>query len=189
MNTASALRSAVTPHAAREAGSALRSGTLSFLGHATVGDFVGSTTWVSGAIAGEGSRTRGWVEAPVATLLTHHERRDRHLRASMEVGRYPTMRFDLDGVVTVSSRHDAAEAFDLLLRGRLTIHGVTHAVELPAAVSRRGDTLHVSAAFSLNVCLYRIGGLTRFLGLLRMRPQIEVRVDLCFERTSAQYAA
>ena len=109
MNTARAFRSAVAPVAAREVGSALRSGTLSFLGHATVGDFVGSTTWVSGAIAGEGSRTRGWVEAPIATLVTRNERRDRHLRASMDVGRYPTMRFDLDRVVACSSRYDTAE--------------------------------------------------------------------------------
>src|SRR3982751_1762724 len=80
------------------AGSAtLVSGTLSFVGHATVGDFVGSTSTVSGAAAGDLASLRGWVEAPVATLATHNKRRDRDLRASMEVDRYPTMRLDVSG--------------------------------------------------------------------------------------------
>src|SRR5213075_2968425 len=74
---------------------ALQSGTLSFLGHATVGDFVGTTTNVMGAILGgrDYAAARGWVEALVRTLVTGNERRDRDLRASMEVDRYPMMHF------------------------------------------------------------------------------------------------
>ena len=166
--------------------SELLSGTLSFLGHATVGDFVGSTSQVSGELTGDFSGARGWVEAPVATLDTHNERRDRDLRASMEVDRYPTMRFDLDSAVTVSSRQDASATFDVLLHGRLAIHGVTRVVELPAAVSRRGDTLHVNTVFPLDVTDYRVGGLKKLFGILRMRRQIEVRADLRFVRATNQ---
>lgn len=166
--------------------SALHSGTLSFLGRATVGDFVGSTHQVSGVFTGELSSARGWVEAPVATLVTHNDRRDRDLRAVMEVETYPTMRFDLDSTVVGSSREDARDVIDVLLHGRLAIHGVTRVVELPAAVSRRGDTLHVNAVFPLDVTDYRIGGLKKFFGILRMRRQIEVRVDLRFVRATNQ---
>ena len=73
----------------------VQSGTLSFSGHATVGDFTGSTTTITGAVTGELSDARGWVEAPVATLVTGNDHRDRDLRASMEVDKYPTMRFTL----------------------------------------------------------------------------------------------
>jgi polyisoprenoid-binding protein YceI len=176
--------SAVAQDGASETRSALLSGTLSFLGHSTVGDFVGSTSHVSGAVAGDPSGAHGWVEAPVATLVTHNDHRDRDLRAAMEVDRYPTMRFDLDSVVTVSSREEAGETFDVLLHGRLAIHGVTRVVELPAAVSRRGDTLHVNAGFPVDVTDYRVGGLKKLFGILRMRRQIEVRVDLRFVRAT-----
>jgi polyisoprenoid-binding protein YceI len=162
--------------------SGLLSGTLSFVGHSTVGDFVGSTSQVSGLVVGDASGARGWIEAPVATLDTHNGRRDRDLRAVMEVDRYPTMRFDLDSTVIAPSHDDARDAVDVLLHGRLALHGVMRVVELPAAVSRRGDTLHVRAVFPLDVTDYRVGGLKKLFGILRMRRQIEVHVDLRFGR-------
>ena len=183
-NTVLAFRAAGAQEAPAEISSALHSGTLSFVGHATVGAFVGSTSQVSGAFSGTLANARGWVEAPAATLVTHNDRRDRDLRASMEVDRYPTMRFDLDSTVIALAHDDARDTVDVLLHGRLAIHGVTRVVELPAAVSRRGDTLQVSASFPLDVTDYRIGGLKKLFGVLRMRRQIEVRVDLRFVRAT-----
>src|SRR6476661_6014578 len=60
----------------------LKSGTLSFTGHSTLGEFVGSTTAVSGGVTGnaELANARGWVEAPVTTLSTGNGLRDRDLR-------------------------------------------------------------------------------------------------------------
>jgi polyisoprenoid-binding protein YceI len=161
----------------------LLSGTLSFVGHATVGDFVGSTSAVSGAAAGDLSNLRGWVEAPVATLVTHNKLRDRDLRASMEVDRYPTMRLDVSGATTVSSAAARGHTLAVLLHGYLAIHGVTRLVDLPVMVSHIGDTIHVTGVFPLDLADYRIGGLTKLGGLLRMRRQIEVRVDLRFTST------
>jgi polyisoprenoid-binding protein YceI len=184
MTTAFAFRSAAAQRAAPNNSASLHSGTLSFVGHATVGDFVGSTSQVSGAFSGTIAGVYGWVEAPVASLVTQNDRRDRDLRASMEVDRYPTMRFDLDSTVIASSSDDARDTVEVLLHGRLTIHGVTRVVELPAAVSRRGDTVQVNAAFPLDVTDYRIGGLKKLFGILRMRRQIEVRVDLRFVRAT-----
>ena len=70
---------------------ALESGTLSFVGRATTGDFVGTTSRVTGAVIGgrDYSTTRGWIEAPVRSLVTGNERRDGDLRQSMEIERYP----------------------------------------------------------------------------------------------------
>jgi polyisoprenoid-binding protein YceI len=165
------------------ADAALHSGTLSFLGRATVGDFVGTTGTVTGAIIGgpDVSTTRGWVEAPVATLVTGNGRRDRDLRATMEVDRYPNIRFVLSGASHVpSTPSDSPESRTLLLHGELSIHGVTRRVELPATVVRAADTTHVTSVFPLDLHDYRIDGLTRMMGLLRMESQIEVRVALRF---------
>lgn len=157
----------------------LQSGELSFSGHATVGSFVGSTTSVSGAITGDLSSAGGWVEAPVATLLTHNDHRDRDLRASMEAERFPTMRFTLAPTTTDLSSASVGR-FKTLLRGRLTLHGVTRDVELPAVLERNADTIHVTSTFPLDLADYQIGGLTKMLGMLRMDRRIEVHVDLRF---------
>jgi hypothetical protein len=61
-------RRAVAQSGSEMPSAVLRSGTLSFDGHATVGDFVGSTTTMSGAFTGDIVGARGWVEASVATF-------------------------------------------------------------------------------------------------------------------------
>ena len=161
-------------------GALLRSGALSFLGRATVGDFVGTTRTVTGAVSGDFPAVRGWVEAPVATLKTKNDRRDHDLRASMDVDRYPTMRFDLAGATVTSPLRTGGDAIAVVLHGALAIHGVTRVVDLPAMVSMAADTIHVTAVFPLDLTDYHIGGLTKMLGLLRVQREIEVRVDLQF---------
>src|SRR5438034_7813165 len=72
-------------------------GTLSFDGHATLGDFVGTTDSVRGEMTGGAglAAVRGWVEGRVATLTSGNGKRDKDLRKSMEGDSFPTIRFDL----------------------------------------------------------------------------------------------
>ena len=162
---------------------AFQSGTLSFHGRATVGDFVGTASMITGAIAGgpDLASTTGWVEAPVATLVTGNAHRDRDLRGSMETDTHPTMRFDLTGS-TLATRVPLGDGDSsvVCLHGQLAIHGVARHVDIPATVVRRAGTTHVAAQFPLNLNDYRIGGLTKMFGLLRMEPDIDVHVDLRF---------
>ena len=167
---------AQSPHPV--ASGSVTEGTLSFDGHASAGDFTGTTSSVTGEIkgAGEIEGVRGWVEAPVATLKTGNDRRDRDLNKSMETDKYPAMRFDLDGV-TVSGTGDSVPA---TLKGRLTIHGVERPVDLPASVVLGADKVHVHSDFPLNLKDYKIGGLTKLMGMLRMYEDIKVHVDVTF---------
>src|SRR5512143_3595666 len=75
---------------------AVREGTLSFDGRATTGAFTGTTTTVRGEMKGGGSlsEVRGWVEAPVSTLVTGNGHRDKDLNKSLASDLYPTIRFD-----------------------------------------------------------------------------------------------
>jgi polyisoprenoid-binding protein YceI len=161
----------------------LRSGTLSFTGHSTVGDFVGTTTAVSGGVTGspELANARGWVEARIATLSTGNGLRDRDLRATMEVAKYPTMRFELAGVTVESPA--ASDTVTGALRGALTIHGVTRDVAIPATLIAAADMIDVSGVFPVDLADYKIGGLTRLFGTLRVRRNIEVRFHLRFQAT------
>lgn len=162
----------------------LVSGTLSFDGHATAGDFTGTTATVSGQVTGapDLTRVRGWVEAPVQTLKTGNGKRDRDLNKSMETDKYPKMRFDLSGV---TRRGGSTDSLGVVLHGQLRIHGVTHDVDLPASLQLSGTEARLRTDFPLNLKDYRIGGLSKLLGMLRMYEKIEVHADLVFRLDGA----
>src|ERR687898_1276031 len=155
------------------------SGTLSFDGHATVGDFVGKTTSVTGEMTGgpDVTRVRGWVQAPVKTLVTGNSRRDRDLNKSMESDKYPDIRFELTSVMPRNGTRDSTA---LTLHGQLMIHGVTRTVALPGWVQFSGARARVRSEFPLSLKEYRIKGLSKMLGVLKMYDNIEVHVDLLF---------
>jgi polyisoprenoid-binding protein YceI len=157
----------------------LTAGSLSFDGHATPGDFTGSTRAVTGEMTGGESLSavRGWVEAEVKTLETGNGRRDKDLNKSMESDEYPTMRFDLTGVAVEGVPADSAS---VRLQGKLTLHGVTREVTLPSRVWKDGGSLRLRSDFPVDLGDYEIGGLTKMLGMLRMQEGIEVHVDLTF---------
>ena len=158
----------------------VESGTLSFDGHATVGDFAGTTKAVSGEITGGAdiSAVRGWVEAPVRTLTTGNRKRDKDLNKSMESSKYPDIRFELSGI---TPRGGTADSVAAVLHGALVIHGVTHNVDLPGAVQFEGPKARVRSDFPLSLKDYRIGGLSKMLGVLKMYDDIQVHVDLLFD--------
>ncbi|MEO7985230.1 MAG: YceI family protein [Gemmatimonadales bacterium] len=155
------------------------SGTLSFDGHGTPGDFVGTTPTMSGELTGADSlaAVRGWVEAPVKTLKTENDRRDRDLNKSMESEKYPAIRFELTGVSDAVGTGDSMTAS---LHGRMQIHGVTREVTLPAIIRIGPRDVHVRSDFPLNLKDYKIGGLSKMLGMLQMDEHIKVHVDLNF---------
>ena len=62
----------------------------------------------------------------------------------------------------------------------MTIHGVTQDVSLPAQVRRVASGLRLRSDFPLNLKDYKIGGLSKMLGMLKMEEDIEVHVDLAF---------
>ena len=152
-------------------------GTLSFDGHATVGDFVGTTKTVSGQITrgADISAVRGWVEAPVRTLTTGNGKRDKDLNKSMESSKYPNIRFELSGITPRGGTEDSVAA---MLHGALVIHGVSRKVDLPGTLQFQGPKARVRSDFPLRLKDYRIGGLSKLLGILKMYDGIEVHVDL-----------
>ncbi|HTS88911.1 MAG TPA: YceI family protein [Gemmatimonadales bacterium] len=159
--------------------SRVASGTLSFDAHATVGDFTGTTSTVSGGMTGAATlaEVRGCVEAPTNTLVTGKGRRDRDLNSSMETDKYPLMRFELKDVSPTS---EPADSMTAALMGDLTLHGLTRPDTVPSTLVWTGDTLHLRAEFPVDVKDYGVGGLTKFLGALKMDEHILVHVDLTF---------
>lgn len=154
-------------------------GTLSFDGHATVGDFVGTTDSVSGELTGAPSlaQVKGWVEAPVTSLRTGKGKRDTDLNKSMESSQYPVIRYQLDSITPGASSGDTVA---VTLHGAFTIHGVTRPADLPGRVLVGAEQSRVWAGTPLNLKDYKIGGLSKALGILKMHEKIEVHVDVTF---------
>ena len=156
------------------------SGMLSFDGHATVGNFTGTTRTVAGRITGapDISGVRGWVEAPVESLKTGDGKRDKDLNKSMESSKYPNLRFDLN---SITPKQSAGDSMPVTLHGTLNIHGVTRPVEFPGTIEFKGANARVRSDFPLNLKEYAIGGLSKMLGILKMHENIEVHVDVVFQ--------
>jgi polyisoprenoid-binding protein YceI len=156
----------------------VRLGTLSFDARASAGSFTGTTTSVTGEMkGGELAGVRGWVEAPVRTLATGNQKRDRDLNKSMESGKYPVIRFEL---VRVAAPQSPGDSMDVILHGRFIIHGVTREATVPATLVFHPDGIRVRGETPLNLKDYKIGGLSKAFGMLKMHEKIVVHVDLTF---------
>jgi polyisoprenoid-binding protein YceI len=164
-------------------GGTVREGRLSFDGRATTGAFTGTTTAVRGEMSGGGSlaEVRGWVDAPVSTLLTGNGHRDKDLDKSLEFNLYPTIRFDLTGVTPGVERGDTV---DVVLQGRFNIHGVTREASIPAVVITQPDAIRVRGDTPLSLKDYKIQGLSKLMGTFKMYDKIVVHLDLSFAPAS-----
>jgi polyisoprenoid-binding protein YceI len=116
------------------------------------------------------------VEAPVNTLKTGNDRRDRDLVKTMEAAIYPTIRFELLGVVPEWERGDSA---GVVLKGNFVIHGVTRAETVKGVVVGNPEGIHLTASLPMNLHDYKITKLTRFL-VFKMNPDIVVHIDVTF---------
>lgn len=156
----------------------VRRATLSFDGKSTLGDFTGTTTEVRGQMIGGAAVTdvRGWVEAPVKSLKTGNDRRDRDLVKTMEAEIYANIRFELDGVTLEWARGDSA---GVVLDGKFVIHGTSRPEKLKATVVRGADGIHLTATHPMNLHDYKIDKLTRFL-VFKMQPDTVVHVEVVF---------
>ena len=159
----------------------VRQGTLSFDARASAGNFSGATTRVSGEMkGGELAAVHGWVEAPVRTLETGNARRDRDLNKSMESGKYPVIRFEL---ARVTAPEIPGDSVGVVLHGRFIIHGVARDASVPATLVFHSGDIQVRGETPLNLKDYKIGGLSKALGMLKMHEKIVVHLDLTFGTT------
>jgi polyisoprenoid-binding protein YceI len=157
----------------------LSRGTLAFDADATLGAFTGVTNTVRGHVTGasELRDVRGWVEAATVSLTTNNGHRDGDMASSLEIPKYPTIRFDLDSVTPGSASGDS---IPVTLHGRFTIHGQTRAAAVPGWAWLRPNRSRFRGALPINVKDYGVGGLSKMLGILKMNEMITVRIDVEF---------
>jgi polyisoprenoid-binding protein YceI len=119
-------------------------------------DAVGRTGAVTGSFrldtGREGVLVRSGmrIEADVSTLKSDEDRRDDHMRTmAIETDRFPTATF-----VSTSDLVMGPGATSALVRGELTLHGVTRTVEVPVQAGFDGGRIEVVGALSFPWALF-----------------------------------
>jgi polyisoprenoid-binding protein YceI len=155
------------------------SAELWFDAKATLGDFRGISKAARGEIAAAGTLrgVRGFVEMQAMSLSTDNGLRDRDMRKTLEVEKYPTIRYDLD---SVDVRLETGDSAAVELVGRMTIHGVTRPLRIPAALSRQNGVLRIRGGCDVYLPAYGVTKLKRMLGMLSMNETIRMGFDVTF---------
>jgi polyisoprenoid-binding protein YceI len=99
------------------------------------------------------------------------------MRKTLDVEKYPVIRYDLDSVLV---HHESADSASIDLVGRMTIHGVTRQLRIPTNLRRQGNELRISGATDLFLPAYGVTKLKRMLGMLSMEETIRMGFDITF---------
>jgi polyisoprenoid-binding protein YceI len=155
-------------------------GLLAFDAHASVGDFGGETRAVTGEVRGGASLAdvRATVRFEAASLRTGISTRDGHMRESLDAEHHPEIRLAVEGVEAAGTVGDTVHA---RVRGTLTIRGISRPVTVPVAAVRQDAGFVVRASFPVDLRDYKVTGLRRMLGMLRVDPMVTVRAELNFQ--------
>lgn len=117
-------------------------------------DAVGRTSAITGEAtlvpAGESVQlSAASFEVDLTTLRSDDERRDRRLREiGLESDRFPRATFTLRQPVAVPVAAVSGRAVPVTLRGDLTLHGVTKAVEIAAQARLTGGRIEVAGSLT-----------------------------------------
>jgi polyisoprenoid-binding protein YceI len=112
-------------------------------------DAVGRTSKVTGTatLAGSGdslSVTAASFSADVSTLSSDRSMRDQRIHSiGLESDRFPAATFQLTQPVALPASASAGRPFEVNIAGRLTIHGVTRQVTIPAQAQLSGSAIEV----------------------------------------------
>jgi polyisoprenoid-binding protein YceI len=127
---------------------------------ARLSSFRGETQQVNGS-------WRLWPSAPpqiaearvtidAASLVTGNAERDADMRQEfLEVAKFPSIEFTVTDLLTPRPAASQGE-WDLILQGRLTVHGVTREVKVPLTVGLRADHLTARGQVRLDMRDYNI---------------------------------
>jgi polyisoprenoid-binding protein YceI len=144
-----------------------------------LGNFTGVTHEVWGEVRLDPATFARGVQGSAginpASLKTGIDGRDRDLRITLEVDRYPEIRFTLHEVrASFPSLADRADTY-LTLEGELSIHGVARSVTLTGRAQLRDGQVWVRGEGTLNMTDYGIRPPKKFF--LSVGDQVRVSFD------------
>ncbi|MFL6375588.1 MAG: YceI family protein, partial [Pyrinomonadaceae bacterium] len=95
------------------------------------------------------------------------------------VQKYPTITFDS----TYATGKLAGGHFDVEIGGRITLHGVTHQIIIPATVTLNGTTLNAKGHFELNRSDFGVKATSAFHGWVSVKERLSFTFDINAKET------
>jgi polyisoprenoid-binding protein YceI len=93
----------------------------------------------------------------------------------LEISKYPEIMYDAPSV-TVKNTTDGQS--DVVLLGKLTLHGVTRSQQVPARIAVTGDMLRAFGEFSLRQSDYNIKPVSAVGGGLKVKDEVKFSFDI-----------
>jgi len=125
-------------------------------------DAVGRTSSITGSatITGSGSTltvTKADFSVDMTTLASDKQMRDNRLRSQgIETDTFKTSTFSLTQPIALPAGATTGSAVDVTLHGKLTLHGVTKTVDIPAKAQLNGSVLQVQGSLTFPFSDYNI---------------------------------
>lgn len=119
---------------------------------------VGRTSVVSGSVVlTESQVTSATITADLTKLQSDNNQRDGQLRnQAIETSKFPNATFVLAGPLAVPAGLASGQAVDVTLNGKLTLHGVTKDVAVPAQAQLKDGALVVVGSIDIKFADYSI---------------------------------
>jgi polyisoprenoid-binding protein YceI len=131
------------------------------------------------AITLEKDLLRGKVEFSLASLDTGLSLRDRHMKEKyLEVEKFPKSTFEiLEGTLPADLISNEVAEAEVILKGKLTLHGVTRDLTTAAKVKKKGTTYEIQAPLEVKLPDFQIE-IPKFAGITVAE---DVKIDIRFQ--------
>lgn len=115
---------------------------------------------------------KGMVTLSTASLQSDNKSRDEHMYELLETQKYPFISFKFTDM--------KKEGDNYLIKGDLSLNGVTKAIESKAQIDNTDNTLDIKGGFSLNLTDYNMEPPT--LIFVTVRDQVDINYTLHYTK-------
>jgi polyisoprenoid-binding protein YceI len=116
---------------------------------------------------------RGSIDVSMSDFISDNKKRDEHMQEALESSAFPKATFDIKEVIAKGSD-------TYLLKGMMTLHGVTKPLSFEGTISEEGNKVHIKAQSSLKMTDYGIKPIKMMF--LTVRDQVDLSVDVVLKR-------
>ncbi len=119
------------------------------------------------------STLRGTIEVSMIDLISDNKKRDEHMQEALESAGFPKAVFEVKEVVAKGGNN-------YILKGTMTLHGVSKPMSFDGTVVEESGKVHIKAASALKMTDFGIKPIKMMF--LTVRDQVDLTVDVSLKR-------
>lgn len=116
---------------------------------------------------------KGSIEISISDLYSDNKKRDDHMQDVLESSSFPKAVFDIKDVVAKSGDN-------YTLKGTMTFHGVSKAMNFEGTITEEGGKVRIKATSSMKISDFGIKPIKMMF--LTVRDQVDLNVDISLKR-------